>query len=200
MPCENLCLAWLPVCLHLPCSRLQEQVCPFPCSSHPLLSFSATILFFLLFILSSWAEEAAGEGFARRGQQPPQPGWEPIHRAGFSRLSRGLTRTCPRFPLHPVSRQTSLLQSACNQGDGSTDPLHSASRSREQGLTGLHCSIQSIPLPETVFSRKKDKKPVKKTGITSRERKRRSKGTQPGVTGPDLKCLKPAAGKRQKLP
>jgi len=51
-----------------------------------------------------------------------------------------------------------------------------------------------------VFSRKKDKKPVKKTGITSRERKRRSKGTQPGVTEPDLRCLKPAAGKGQKLP
>jgi len=62
------------------------------------------------------------------------------------------------------------------------------------------CSTQSIPLPETVFSRKKDKKPVKKTGITSRERKRRSKGTQPGVTEPDLRCLKPAAGKGQKLP
>lgn len=52
----------------------------------------------------------------------------------------------------------------------------------EQGLMQACCSI---PSPETVFSRENDKKPVKKTGTMSRERKKRSRGTQPAGTAPE---------------
>lgn len=70
---------------------------------------------------------------------------------------------------------------------------HSQIQPSEHRLRQTCCSI---PSPETVFSRKNDKKPVKKTGTMSRERKMRSRGTHPAGTVPESPgTSQPSSGK-----